>query len=529
MAMTHYENIAKKEIQRILAQQGYKTYAKILDDFDVNLTDDQSVVGYMIPNKAKIVLNQNLAIDQASMIVRHEILHQVLKHEERLINHLAERLGLNPDNLTNLSLKELQQKLYSNKIFNVAADYEISNVGYTEADKQIARNIYLNGKYIQGLVTEDDHPNWVNLSVEEMYDQLLQEMSQNQVSPPPGQSAGNSENNGKNGDGVDGVSGSGDGNDDGDDSSDTNQNKNDKGNPTIGDQGNRSIQQAEEAARKAADISKELKKDKGNTDAQSAATDMDDISDKARKLIQDAKDAKEDGEITAAEADDLAQRVERIKKAFSDAATKAAIVSETSKAIDAEKVSKAAQAIEKYRTSPLSLFKQSLNKFIKNEVAEVKGTSWSRFNKKYDGTGIIRPGEYRHASGKVPSINVYFDQSGSWTDLDIRKGVNAISVLNYYVNQGLIKLNIYYFAINVHKSPELARQEGGTSAKGIIQHIQETNPDNVIIMTDSDTTRERLSTVEIKGACWFLFKNGESSDALINAIHAKKGTKMFSI
>lgn len=130
MAMTHYENIAKKEIQRILAQQGYKTYAKILDDFDVNLTDDQSVVGYMIPNKAKIVLNQNLAIDQVSMIVRHEILHQVLKHEERLINHLAERLGLNPDNLTNLSLKELQQKLYSNKIFNVAADYEISNVGY---------------------------------------------------------------------------------------------------------------------------------------------------------------------------------------------------------------------------------------------------------------------------------------------------------------------------------------------------------------------------------------------------------------
>ena len=33
MAMTDYENLAKREIQRILAEQGYKTYAKILDEF----------------------------------------------------------------------------------------------------------------------------------------------------------------------------------------------------------------------------------------------------------------------------------------------------------------------------------------------------------------------------------------------------------------------------------------------------------------------------------------------------------------
>ena len=69
MAMTDYENLAKREIQRILAEQGYKTYAKILDEFDVNLTNDNSVVGYMVPNKAirlkQMIYNANGKIDRS--------------------------------------------------------------------------------------------------------------------------------------------------------------------------------------------------------------------------------------------------------------------------------------------------------------------------------------------------------------------------------------------------------------------------------------------------------------------------------
>lgn len=57
---------------------------------------------------------------------------------------------------------------------NIAGDYEISNRGYTDADKATVRAIMLNGQILQGLVTEDQHPDWVNLSLEEMYDKLTE-------------------------------------------------------------------------------------------------------------------------------------------------------------------------------------------------------------------------------------------------------------------------------------------------------------------------------------------------------------------
>jgi len=172
MSMTREEKIAKNEILNILARSGYPTYANILDDFDVNLTRDPGVVGYMEPNKGKIVLNRGLDLDQVSTIVRHEILHQYLEHEKRLLTRLAKNKNLNFDDLDDLSLKELKRELYSNKDYNIAADYEISNRGYTDKDKDIIRNIKLNGQILTGLVTEDEHPDWVDMSVEDMYDEL---------------------------------------------------------------------------------------------------------------------------------------------------------------------------------------------------------------------------------------------------------------------------------------------------------------------------------------------------------------------
>ena len=75
---------------------------------------------------------------------------------------------------------KLKRILYKDDTFNYAADYEISNRGYTTRDKENIRNIELNGRILSGLVTEDDHPDWVNLSVEEMYDKLIEERKQAQ-------------------------------------------------------------------------------------------------------------------------------------------------------------------------------------------------------------------------------------------------------------------------------------------------------------------------------------------------------------
>ena len=170
--MTREEKFAKEFIIKKLSQQGYPTYAKLLHDFDINLTKDDSVIAYMEPAKGRIVINRGLDEDQVSVIIRHEILHQYLQHEKRLLQKLAKEANLDYDQISELELSDLKKDLYKNKDFNIAADYEISNRAYTDKDKEIVRQINVYGRILSGLVTEDDHPDWVELTVEEMFDKL---------------------------------------------------------------------------------------------------------------------------------------------------------------------------------------------------------------------------------------------------------------------------------------------------------------------------------------------------------------------
>ena len=188
--MTAQERRAKSYLIHLLSSNGYPTYAKILDKFDINYTSDPTTIAYMEPGKGRIVMNRGLDAKQASVIVRHEILHEHLKHEKRLLNNLARKRGIDRDELDDMSLKdldkELKQELYGDKTFNIAADYEISNKGYTDADKRDIRAIMINGRVVSGLVTEDDHPDWVDMSVEEMYDLLEDEREKMRNQPVEG-------------------------------------------------------------------------------------------------------------------------------------------------------------------------------------------------------------------------------------------------------------------------------------------------------------------------------------------------------
>ena len=77
---TELRNDAKRQITRSLQEHGYPTYASLLQPFDIYLTDNPEVIGYMLPSKAKIVLNKYLSENQVSTIVRHEIMHEYLTH-----------------------------------------------------------------------------------------------------------------------------------------------------------------------------------------------------------------------------------------------------------------------------------------------------------------------------------------------------------------------------------------------------------------------------------------------------------------
>ena len=167
MAMTDWEKRAKAELQTILRKQGYPTYADLFDKYHFNVTRDPGVLGYMEPATGTIVINADLDIDQASVTIRHEILHYYLQHVKRMYNKVAREMGLDPKAVDDSSIEDINRVVFST-ITNIAGDYEISNLAYTDKDKAIIRGM-------NALVTEDDHEDWANLTMEEMFDKLREE------------------------------------------------------------------------------------------------------------------------------------------------------------------------------------------------------------------------------------------------------------------------------------------------------------------------------------------------------------------
>lgn len=184
--MNQKELAVRKWLIHSLRKKKRATYASILENFELELTSHPHHIAYMIPGKNKIVINEQVSSEQADVLIRHEILHEFLKHEQRLMGQLADELGKEKTNLSEQDRKEIKKILYSTKLFNIAGDYEISNRGYTEKDKQVVRNIVMGAKVLSGLVTEDEHPDWVNLTVEEMYSRLRKEAESEEKKPIQG-------------------------------------------------------------------------------------------------------------------------------------------------------------------------------------------------------------------------------------------------------------------------------------------------------------------------------------------------------
>lgn len=483
MAMTKLELAAKNQILDILGVQGYPTYARLLDKFDVNLTEDPGVIAYMESGKARIVLNKNLSINQVSTIVRHEILHEYFTHMEREAKFRQ---------------RDKKYSKISPYIANKAADYEISNLGYTDKDKDIVRNVVLKDQVLRGLVTEDDYPDWKNKSFEEMLELLVEQIDEDEERM--GEST------------------------------------------QIGDTGDSNIQNAEELERQANAVSN----DAGEMiDGSEAGQQQQDISNKANDIAQQAKDLAnkseeqtqkqaENGQVFDSEKDKETQakikkRIEDLQKALKDLNQQSELLDEVSNIKDKEKAAQKAKDIERYKTSPIIKFKDSLNNFIKNQVATGRGPTWNRFNKKYEGSGIIRPGSSRLRQKNIPLINVYFDVSSSFTyyPQKIEQAERVLSTLDNYVRRGQIKINLYYVTDDVYSSRKeaIASTRYGADGDSIIRHIAQTKPTNVIVVTDSDSKTD--SFVSIPGAVWILFYENRSN--LLDGIKANKLAKEYLI
>lgn len=180
MAMTKQEFNYRRTMIDYLNKQGYHAYSSILLKFELKFRGSGSYfAACTYIDKGRICINPDITDKHViSVLLRHEILHNFLDHERRTIKELGKIKGIDTNSLEDATVKELKDELYSNDKFNIAADYEISNRGYTDDDKYIARNFGILagfGQTMSALVTEDGHADWVNLSVEEMYRKLLEE------------------------------------------------------------------------------------------------------------------------------------------------------------------------------------------------------------------------------------------------------------------------------------------------------------------------------------------------------------------
>lgn len=116
--------------------------------------------------------------------------------------------------------------------------------------------------------------------------------------------------------------------------------------------------------------------------------------------------------------------------------------------------------------------------------------SYDEINPEYEDENIIMKADVQRMipDEVIPSVAVFFDQSSSWSDSDIKKGEQAIATVKQkYVDTGLCKLDLFYFSdIVVTNRNSSALRNGTTAWPDIIRTIASNDPKNVIIMTDSD-------------------------------------------
>lgn len=491
-------NDAKDQITDLLRSQGYATYARLLQLFDVYLTDDPNKVAYMIPQRAAIVINKNVDEDSISVLLRHEILHEYLTHYERQIEFEKNHPGLKPPKS-------------NNKLANIAADFDISNTGYTDADKNKVRNIMIKDRILSGLVTEDEHPDWINLTFEEMYEKLLQ-MRKDELQDlmDQMQQMGDMDSDDLQDiidqidETIDQLEGRGSNNDD----------------PESQDQEDQDSKEQKDTS-KPSDQDQDKEKDKD--ELKNAKDQVEKMKNTLDKMENDNTPLPKENEKNIRA--DIEARAEKIQDALKDISIKDGIRNDLYKVKNKEKIAKASEDQQEYQSSGLRQFTLSLNRFIKNEIEDEEELSYRKPNASYSRSKFIVP-SYTNAEGPIPLVNVYHDVSWSFKDeAKTAAAMQAIATLNKYVRQGELKVNYYYFADRI--SNDRASAGDGTRGKPILEHIIATKPQNVIVITDSDIS-DCEEKVTVPGAVWMLFYDGESQN-LINHLKGAKETRYYLI
>ena len=280
-----------------------------------------------------------------------------------------------------------------------------------------------------------------------------------------------------------------------------------------------------------------------------AVKNIKDISDDEFNLLVnrvfDAIDAVGDKSLTFTTDEERETKVKEIKADLDNETTRADLSAEDAARIRAEHQAQRAREKEtaKYQTKARNSFKgfqeflNSLYRAVALQVntEETNDSSWSALSRRNSGVGVLQQGKriQELPNKKIPVIDFYFDQSGSWDDADIKVGEKAVAALADMEADGKIKINIYYFSNDVYTDAASARADGGTAGwNEIVKNVIATNATNVIIMTDADMEDwwkgDTALHYTVPGYVWYLWRDGINAPRLPRDLKGRGGTQQFS-
>ena len=181
--MTDKERRVKKALCQLLIDKGHRKYAERFWKLDFNIVDSKQHPDFTAAisfDEATVFISDGFLgsgqgiFNQLDVLLRHELAHNLMMHQIRLMYVFKKIHANNPDE----AYEHIRYSASLHELLNFIEDFEISNKRYTETDKKIVRNMQLNGKVIGGLVTEDHRANWQNMPLEAMYEALSKELIQ---------------------------------------------------------------------------------------------------------------------------------------------------------------------------------------------------------------------------------------------------------------------------------------------------------------------------------------------------------------
>ena len=218
--------------------------------------------------------------------------------------------------------------------------------------------------------------------------------------------------------------------------------------------------------------------------------------------------------------DDGENRKQRVKELGSQSVRRELTKEISDDAVKAHKEVKAREKeLNRYKNcKSIEEFELNFYNTINTEVQYVKQKkrTWNEINNDYESEDILVKADTikKHLEEIVPVVDFYFDCSGSWTGYPeaIKIGRRAVATVKEFADDGLIKLNVYYFGRNSLSSDMYAVWGGGTGCwDDIIKNIKKTGATNVVLMTDGDMESQAKwgPGVKVDGCVWFIWGLGD--------------------